>query len=203
MPPTSETSNDPVVDGLRQTFVIDPSLPRAGWWLVGRSANQAQFVARGGEAFWYVRVELRGGAWNGHSWGDCTPRLQVAGLSTTVWSLDPDAPPPGPETRVISTIVTEPCVPEPLAGRLQRPIVRATDDVVLVAFTALPPVGLNAQLPQPQAATISTAGRRLHDICMGNSSTTVEVDLGETLGDRLLVDGGTWPGRDVRQPPEP
>lgn len=203
MPPTAETSNDPAVDGLRKTLVTDPSLPPAGWWLIGRSVNQAQFAARGGESLWYVRVELREGAWNTHSWGDCSPRLQIDGLSTALWALDPDAPPIGPETMVIRAVVTEHCVPEPLAGRLETPIVRATGDVVLVAFTARPPVGLNVRIPQQRPTIISTASRELHDICLGHSSATIDVELGEPLGHRLLVDGATWPARDARQPLEP
>lgn len=203
VPPTAENSNDAAVDGLRKTIAIDASLPRFGWWLIGRSANAAQFATHVGQAIWYVRVELRDGSWNVHSWGDCTPRLQVAGVSTARWSLDPDEPPPGPQTRVIRAVVTEDCVPEPLEGRLEAPIVRAAGDIVMVAFTARPPVGPDARLPQRQFATVSFAGRDLHDICMGSSSVTVDVDLGQPLGDRFLVDGGTWPGRDVRQPPEP
>jgi hypothetical protein len=204
MPPTAEISADPAVDGLRKTLRQDPILPRSGWWLIGRSETEAEFASRNPHgAFDYVRVELRDGAWNIHSWGGCGPRLRVEGVSTAFWHLDPSVPLPGPQTRVVRAVVTEHCVPEPLVGRLEDPIIRMTADIVLVAFTARPPAGLNAALPQRRSATLSRTSRALHDICMGHSFATVDVDLGEPLGDRLLLDGSFWPGRDARQPVEP
>jgi hypothetical protein len=213
MPPSAETSNDAAVDGLRKTLVADPSLPHGGWWLIGRSERDAEFAARDARgALWYVRVEVRDGAWNIHSWGGCGLRLQIEGLSTVVWHLDPAVPFPGPETRVIRAVVSESCVPDPLVGRLQAPIIRSTADLVLVAFTARPGIGGDASLPKRVASvqrmstadsSDSIASRPLYDHCPGGSSATVEVDLGEPLGDRRLVDGATWPGRDARQPLEP
>jgi hypothetical protein len=212
LPPTAETSSDPAAEGLRKTLLTDPMLPRSGWWMTNRSETAAEFAARDARnALWYVRVEAKDGAWGIHSWGGCGPVLQIAGLSTVVWKLDPDAPLPDPDSRVIRAVVTESCVPDPLAVRLQPPIVRSTADLVLIAFTARPGAGGHARLPirfasvqrAPAAGSGSNPNRPLFDHCAGESTAVVEVDLGEPLGDRLLVDGSSWPGRDVRQPVEP
>ena len=209
--PAAESSSDPAVNGLRKAQMFDPTLPRSGWWLTARSANEAEFAARNaGGALWYVRVEPGDGSWDVPSWGGCGPGLRIAGVSTLTWTLDPDSPPPEPDTRVIRVVVRESCVPQPLAGRLEPPIIRSTPDIVLVAFTA-GPAGPNGGLPEGQPVarvTLAAAGadslaRALHDICLGETPAIVEVDLGEPLGDRLLVDGSSWPGRDARQPLEP
>lgn len=211
-PPTAETLSDPAVNGLRKALVTDPTLPRAGWWLTARSESEAEFAARDARRnFQYVRAEPGDGTWNMVSWGGCGPTLRIAGVSTVTWNLDPDSPPPGPESRVIRVVVTESCVPEPLPARLEPPIIRFTRGLVLVAFTARPPAAPNAALPGGGTSariTFAAAGphslaRALHDVCLGQTPALVEVDLGEALGDRLLVDGSWWPGRDARQPLEP
>lgn len=212
LPPSAETSDDRAVDGLRKTLAEDPSLPRTGWWMTGRSETEGEFAARNtAGGLDYVRVQLEpDGTWGLHSWGGCGPVLRLTGLSTVVWHLDPDAPAPGPDTRIVRAVVTESCVPDPLAPRLQPPIIRSTEDLVLIAFTAEPGGGVGARPRLPlRVASAWVPGsdvilsRPLLDHCGGNSSTVVEVDIGESLGDRILIDGSFWPGRDVRLPIQP
>lgn len=214
MPADAESSNDAAVDGLRKTLAADPTLPKSGWWQTARGVADAEFAARtaDGRGFWYVQVKMGGGVWDINNWGGCEPRLRVAGFSTVRWQLDPEPPQPGPDTRVIRALVSELCESDPLVGRLEPPIVRRTADLVLVAFVARPGAGGHGELPVGGTAggrlTAARHGRSvvsaaLYDHCAGLAEAVVQVDLEEPLGDRVLLDGAYWPGRDARQPVGP
>jgi hypothetical protein len=60
-------------------------------------------------------------------------------------------------------------------GRVSDPIIEYRDSSVVVIFFVEPLGGVQE--------------------CPGNPPTPVEVDLGEPLSDRSLLDGGVWPAR--------
>ncbi len=61
-------------------------------------------------------------------------------------------------------------------GRVEDPLIVYRDDAVIVTFFVEPLDG----------------GQE----CPGNPPAAVDVELGEPLGDRLLLDGGVWPPRE-------
>jgi hypothetical protein len=63
-------------------------------------------------------------------------------------------------------------------------VVRASPTLVLIVMTARP-------------------GGQTGDICQGGPPLASIVEIGEPIGSRTLIDGGTWPGRDARLIPEP
>lgn len=210
VPPEANLGGDDAAAALRDA--IGPNGMQRGWWLTYRSATEAEFLTTNGpDLFDYMTFRQRAdGTWGPHHEGDCVAVLLIDGVVTVQWVLN-ESLAVGPETRVIRAIVSESCVPDALVGRLQPPIIRLTAEAVLVVFTALP-AGGEGRLGdgRPIAAALSRPGdarrdaqRALFDHCASGPPLEVEVDLGERLGDRLLVDGARWPARDARQPVEP
>lgn len=210
-PAIADLGDDAAAAALReQTRHLDGA--KRGWWLTYRSATEAEFLAiNGPNLFDYFRFRLRDdGRWEMLGAGECALRFVAEGRTTLSWQID-DSAPPKADTQVVRALVSEQCASVELL-LLQPPIVRLTDDVVLIVFTASQPAGLNADPTLARAARSRTAsapgsgaalGGPLFDHCAQGPPVPVEVDLGEPLGDRLLVDGATWPARDARQPAQP
>lgn len=210
-PAVADLGDDAAAAALReQTRHLDGA--KRGWWLTYRSATEAEFLAiNGPDLFDYFRFRLRDdGTWELRGAGDCALRFVAEGRSTLSWRIDESAPPDA-DTRIVRVLVSEQYGSVDLLT-LQPPIIRLTDEVVLIVFTANQPAGLNADPTLARAARSRTASARdpgrlsevpLFDHCSQGPPVPVEVDLGEPLGERRLVDGATWPARDARQPVEP
>jgi hypothetical protein len=160
-------------------------LPDHGWTLVGTDATGAEFVAvTGGDpGMVSVAVEPAGGAWKVTGWGQCRPtRVLPDGLGSADWWLPEDRPKPGPNTRTFEALVMErDCASgRPADGRIVGPDVEGVNSLVLVTFAVRPLGGLQT--------------------CPSNPATRVTVDLGEPLGTRTLLDGGTLPPREPVAP---
>jgi hypothetical protein len=128
-----------ILDGFalpQNRFSVDAVVPQA-YVASTRDSTQAQFVARSpGGVFQYANVEQKpDGRWEFRNWGDCVPRLHVEGRATLTWHLDPGQAPPEPGARSFSAMVSEPCMPVPLLGRIEEPIIRFGPDSVLVSLT--------------------------------------------------------------------
>lgn len=158
--------------------------PGTGWHLVGNDGRTAEFVTRQGEfGMMVVFMALDGSGWSVTGWGDCRPRLALPpGLGDAEWRFDAADPVPGPQTQVFDALVTElGCNSgQPADGRIVGPAIVRDVDRVLVIFATRPRPGFQA--------------------CPGNPSTRVVVDLGEPLGDRDLLDGGSLPPGDPTEP---
>lgn len=90
-----------------------------------------------------------------------------------VWFVDPDAP-PTPSTSTFTAQVSRLGCNSGVTGKVQRPGVVFTDTEVVVAFTVEPdPDGGN---------------------CPTNDRVPYEVQLGQPIGDRVLVDGACSSG---------
>ncbi len=187
-PGTDELANDPAAAALRAHLAgggpdID-FLPDTGWHRTGQDARTAEFVAVGGDiGVIAVSLENVGGGWKVTGWGDCQPRLELAdGLGPAEWAFDSTQPQPGPATQVFDALVTEMnCNSgQPADGRIVGPRIVVRTEDVLVIFAVRPRPG----------------GQR----CPSNPSTRVTVDLGEPLGQRVLLDGGRLPPGDPTKP---
>jgi hypothetical protein len=152
------------------------SLDATHWWLVYRTATQAEFLGQDPSGnFEYVETEFKSGTWVLKGLGDCQFRYLVRGRDTIAWWIDP-ANPPKPGDRELHVFGRDLC-PKTLGGRLGAPVVRYGTDSVLIALTA----------------TASTG------CVVGNSqAATLTVRLTEPIGARSLVDGSVWPARDAR-----
>jgi len=187
-PGSAERDPNPAAEALRRHLALPGPdidfLPDTGWILAGIDAQDAEFIALGGDlGMKSVSVENGPSGWKVSGWGDCSPRIVLAdGLGAAEWHFDPGAPVPGPETRIFDVLVTEmSCASgRPADGRIVGPAIVASDDLVLVMFAVRPlPGGQN---------------------CPSNPSTRVTIDLGEPLGDRALLDGGRLPPGDPTKP---
>lgn len=184
-----ETAANPVAVALRAHLAkggpdID-FLPDHGWTLAGMDLSGAEFVTTAGDAGMKV-VELDSQpTWHVTGWGDCHARRVLApGLGDADWVFDPVQPKPGPDTQTFVALVTErECASgQSSEGRVVGPDIMDAGDRLLVTFAVRP---LGGDLQE----------------CPGNPPTRVKVDLGEPLGSRILLDGGSLPPRDPASEP--
>jgi hypothetical protein len=159
-------------------------MPERGWRLVYRTGVEAQFLAPVDGGFAYATVQANpDGQWRAETWGSCEPTFTVAGRKTARWWLAPGKP-PAPDDRTINVIVVDVCNDTALDGRLDKPVIRMTGRAVLAIFTAA---------PAPERG----------DVCWRSIPFATTITLHGPLGDRLLLDGATWPARDATVPLPP
>lgn len=162
-------------------------LPDAGWRLLVATADDVMFIAGDpaqGEGLERVLLQRSAEGWEVEGWGGCTPTVVLGGgLGPAEWILDPAAPPPGPETRTFTALVTERACTSgrPPDGRIAPPLVSYGGDSILVVF-GVRPLGGNQD-------------------CQGSPAGRVVVELREPLGDRRLLDGAFFPPRDPANAP--
>ena len=160
-------------------------LPVLGWHRVSADQGKALFVAPAtalGSGPWLMVGLMRdsAGAWMMDIAGDC--HLTVAlpdGIGAASWWLDPTAGrPPVDATTVRAFVLEQACAsgrsPE---GRVLPPAVLRGAAAIWVMFAI-------RTLPGDQD-------------CPGNPPLAIQLDLGEPVGVRQLLDGGTFPGRDA------
>lgn len=167
-------------DLLGSSTPVSDRLPDSGWYLTGMDDTSATFVARVEEEPGFVRVtsELQGQGWQARYVGWCTPRVDLDSVSLAIWSFAPGKRVPGPEATSFEADVTElACTGStPMGDRLLPPTILYGKTQVLVIFAARPlPAGAYT--------------------CPGNPSTRVAVELSEPIGDRMVVDGSSYPPR--------
>ena len=181
--PPVEEAPDGVVDAMR-TFLDDEEgafWPQEGWRILHETADHLHLVhvgdgstaASAGLSFMSIAATDDGWEWDGAtSRGDCPLQFQLAeGRGVVDWELDPGHPEPGPADTSVHILATErACASaQPMDDRLNDPVVLADASQVSITLSVAPLDG--------------------DQDCPGNPSTAVEVDLGEPLGDRRLVDG--------------
>ena len=186
---TDERAATPIAAALRAHLAASGPdfewLPDHGWTLVGEDTTGAEFVAvTGGDpGMAFVAVESAGGTWTVTGWGTCRPtRVMPDGLGSADWWLPGDRPTPGRDTRTFEALVMERnCASgRPADGRIVGPDVVGVNSLVLVTFAVRPLEGVQT--------------------CPSNPASRVTVDLGEALGTRSLLDGGTLPPREPVAP---
>jgi hypothetical protein len=155
--------------------------PQEGWRVLHETPERVLVVhvgdrsnaADAGLSFMTIEADGDDWRWAGSSGGaDCPLQFQLdEGLGIVEWELDPDHPEPGPDVTVVHVLATErDCASgQPMDDRLNDPVVLADESQVSITFSVAPLTG--------------------EADCPDNPATAVEVDLGEPLGDRRLVDG--------------
>lgn len=179
-PTGADRADTAEAEALRQVMA-DPrgiaQLPADGWRLLDRQDSTAVFGASEGDGLTIVTLQREDDRWAYQRSSHACQRLLVAppeGLASAVWWPDP-ATPYDAQSRVLHVLATDPSCASgtPTGDRLQPPIVRATEQEVVIAFDAEPATGSQS--------------------CPGHPPTAYEVVLEEPLGDRQLLDGGVWP----------
>jgi hypothetical protein len=186
-PGDAELGPEPLAVALRSALSAPDHggfLPQSGWYLAGEDGQRAEFVAVGGaNGMFVVSLEASPDGWRSTGWGDCMAQVRLAdGLHPAVWSLDPGAPLPDASTQVFDALVTErACAGGRSAdGRVVEPWVAADPEQVVVVFAVVASEGMPT--------------------CPSNPASRVTVDLGEPLGERILLDGGRFPAGDPAEP---
>jgi hypothetical protein len=102
------------------------------------------------------------------------PLARTPGLGApAVWTPDPGNP-PSPDRSTFTALVTRLGCNDGTTGRVGTPGVTGSETEVIVTFT------------------VKFASEGYH-ACPGNDQVAVEVDLGQPLGDRVLLDGACQP----------
>ena len=161
-------------------------LPTTGWHRVAQTATRVEFVGVEVERsrLWFVSVVNSGGQWQPDSSGECAGFVRRAdGFAPADWWVDLRQVRPSALDKDIRALVEEnACTggksPE---GRLAPPIMRYLDDAVVVTMSI-------------------RALRGAHD-CIGNQPYPLTIRLEQALGDRRLLDGGSFPPRDATESP--
>jgi hypothetical protein len=186
-PATAETEDHPSAIALRTARAdngqaFEP-LPPSGYWLVSRDERIAEYLARPVGApdreFASATVEKKDGVWKLVGWGNCHPAIVLDGLSRATWTLEAGADAPAAEATSVTALVTESVCTggQPMGARLLPPAITYGEDSVLIVFAARP-------LVFDEGVLVT---------CPGNPASRVEVQLGEPLGERQLLDGGVFP----------
>jgi hypothetical protein len=187
LPALAELEPHPSAIALR-AFLADPE-PEWGfvaehYWLAGRDETSAGYVAAwdGDPDFVYLVLENGPAGWKVSGGGDCRPLLALPDTGPATWRLDPEEGRPAPDATSFSALVTEQSCASGKSseGRVSPPMTSYGAEQVLVAFGVRPLGGMQN--------------------CPGNPETRVEVVLREPLGERELLDAGTFPPRDPTQP---
>lgn len=150
-------------------------------WTVA-SADSAKLVltgTRSGDFEWdgyaYASFSRESDGWNPLSWGTCRPETFTTreGYAASDWVLDPEVE-PNPRAAVLHVLVMErSCANgQPPEGRDIGPVVE-TD---------------------AQTITVLVEHVKGSATCPGNPWYTTTLDLGEPIGDRVLIDGRIRPG---------
>lgn len=179
-PTGADRADTAEAEGLRQVMAKPMgigSLPADGWRLLDRQDSTAVFGASEGGGHTIVTLQRDGDQWSYSRSAHACQRLLVAppdGLVPAVWWPDPDRPYDS-QSRVLHVLATDPsCASgQPTGDRLQPPTVRATGQAVVISFAAKPVIG--------------------SQLCPGHPPTAYQIDLGQPIGDRQLLDGGVWP----------
>lgn len=180
-PATDGQADTPFAAALRRLIEppSDPVLPKTGWRLLGSDVDSAEFVTgTPNEGLTIVSIEPWEGLLRATEGGSCQPKLVYPpniGLAT--WVLDAGDRALTPASTTFFALVTErDCASGRAAiGRILGPTIAFLDDRILVAFGVRPQTGGGAHT------------------CQGNPPVPIRVELGQPIGDRMLVDPAMLP----------
>lgn len=181
-PTGGEDERHPSAAALRSalgTTVDGEYVPIAGYVLVARDATMALYLTQRSTGYFAVLVRPVGedgaSTWSVEDADVCQPELALGVARGGEWELDSSAGEPTAESTRLSLLVTERACASGQApdGRIREPFVREAEDWVGIGW-AIEPL---------------TGGQD----CQGNPSVPVTVTLERPLGDRVLLDLGTFP----------
>ena len=169
-------SDTPLGEALRRLLATpDGAMGDQGWRIVVDDGNKVVVAApTGREKHPYVSAyfERSGESWEPRSWGDCLPMAVVGDRSTATWKLESEPQPH--DTEVVLLVEERACS----SGR------KLTEDNTVADITYT-----------EDEIQIVMSGDPLRGAytCIGNIPSPVTVELEEPIGDRKLVDAGSYP----------
>ena len=188
-PGLAETGGDAAAQALRAFLASSDgqSFPQSGWVVVAEQPDRAEFLAPNPTTDGWSSVALvrQGDGFGVERAEDCAPTVVLGEeLGVADWRLDPSFPPPvGHDTAVHVLLRELACASGTTpAERLEAPTV----------------------VYEPEAILITIAVRERHgdQDCQGNPEFALEISLDEGVGNRPLLDAGTWPPHDESAPPD-
>ena len=178
----AEREGTPQADALRryvQGRVPAGEDPPAEQYRLLRSNPGDLLYGSDGEVFALISVRNVDGRWTAAAAGTCAPALELPGLDAATWNLPLDVAPAADLRRFTAEVSEVPCVGgRPADGRILPPLVLRQVTRVVVIFGVVPPSATGGPMACPRAP-----------------ATRYDVDLGEPLGPRELLDGATIPER--------
>jgi hypothetical protein len=150
---------------------------RTGWRVITRAPSQVVFARGEPPLLATTRIEeVEPGRWAKTGQGPCPTLIERDGIRPGNWALDPTMPTPTEASTTIHILVEEvECHSfEPVLPRLQEPDIEYTDGAVTISIYFTPPPGPG-------------------QTCPGTPAEQTSIELGEPLGDRVLLDGGRYP----------
>ncbi len=209
-PTGAEKAVGPIYDGLRSAiktmrseFMFDPRGDRPHrlpWLLAYQGDDRALFLARRKSGSWNVMtVEREGDTWGFGGYGGCHPRpLIVHQYGQSEWRVQELAPPTRQDTSLSIDVMERACASgQSATGRIVDPIIEYTVDTVTITVPVrdLIDVLLEEQVAEweLQNPGLSPPPFSIGVNCPGNPWTPYELELGEPIGDRVLLDGGPFP----------
>ena len=190
VPDGVETEEGPEADTLRQLLADAESdgttdVPDHSWralsTLTTDDGTIYEFAHGSPPDLWVATVQQLGGAdhWQGEVLAPCTPRPYVDGQLVGYWWPEDEAAVDADTTEVAVLVQEDSCDsgrgPE---GRVQDPETTYGADVVVVTYPIT---------PRDEEGMFT---------CQAHPPAVVVLELDEPLGDRVLLDGSTWPAHE-------
>jgi hypothetical protein len=186
--PGSAETGDSVAAAVLRQFVSSPDgsdAPAHGWYLIEATSDEVQFVARvppGGPSDYWQVVVKRGTAgqfvtdgWSLGGYGSCLlETVPPAGYGPATWGLDPSVPFAAGANELHILVTEQSCHgSDPTeVGRILANVAYTDRDVVVTVVARSPEGAQTCPMPPP---------------------TPYLVVLGQPVGNRDLLDGGSWP----------
>jgi hypothetical protein len=186
-PGTAERDLDEAAAFLRQ-FLASPQsdelMPDTGWRRLGHTGRFVEFANYIDDPAWnsyvWITFESDGAAWSFFRGGACQPERVVQGdLESLAWWLPDGVPDPTARSISISVVVAG-CSSGPPVDAIQPPLIEMAAD---------------------RATTMLTGRRDANPDCPVGVPTPWTIDLPEEIGNRLVLDGSVFPGRDATTEP--
>lgn len=185
---------EPIPDDAKQ--ILDEEIERIGaedvapdivqWFVVSRTEEGISIAHKrpNGDADSYTEGHLRltDEGWRGGGWGPCEVRFGADDRQSLRWTRETIV---DPNNSVISVLATEQsCASDPpLETSNIQPLLVSTSDRVTIVLVAPLPSDTDEGSP-----------------CVEGQPQSIEIDLGEPLGDRELHDGGSRSIGSMRHP---
>lgn len=182
-----ERTNSPQVRAMKKFIggVGDEEFVRRhDWRLLNQTPGIAEYASgRLGGELEYILVQKSRGHWHFSTYSsNCEPASVRRGVTAITWTLDPKQPQLSPRTRKISVYLGpgECNDGKSQNDRLQKPEFREQNGALLMALWLRP------------------VSPGYHN-CVGTIEPPVVIRLPEPLGNRRLLDGGTYPPSSGRE----
>lgn len=188
-PADYETKNTGLAKALRRAVKMrGMGYPKKNWWLLykdGRSAEVASGNPEREGGLWVISFERKKGVWKWAGSGDCRLAAYRPGVNIGEWNRSRGQDYSRSTTSFKVDVYEMSCNGgAPPTGRVTKPVIEYYEDSIVVTYFVKP--------NDPGAYT-----------CPGAPPVTKILKLEEPIGDREVLDGGTYPYSKEMEAPGP